>query len=51
MISLNIKKELHGSNGVMNLDINLSLQNGEFIALIIVTGKWKNYPFKSSCWS
>lgn len=33
MISLNIKKELHGSNGVMNLDINLSLQNGEFVAL------------------
>ena len=26
MINLNIKKELHGSNGVMNLDINLSLQ-------------------------
>ena len=38
MISLNIKKELHGSNGVMNLDINLSLQNGEFVALSGVSG-------------
>lgn len=41
MISLNIKKELHGSNGVMNLDINLSLQNGEFIALSGVSGSGK----------
>ena len=41
MISLNIKKELHGSNGVMNLDINLSLQNGEFVALRGVSGSGK----------
>ncbi|WP_066359536.1 ABC transporter ATP-binding protein [Aliarcobacter cryaerophilus] len=41
MISLNIKKELHGSNGVMNLDINLSLQNGEFIALSGDSGSGK----------
>ena len=41
MISLNIKKELHGSNGVMNLDINLSLQNGEFVALSGVSGSGK----------
>ena len=41
MISLNIKKELHGSNGVMNLDINLSLQNGEFAALSGVSGSGK----------
>ena len=41
MISLNIKKELHGSNGVMNLDINLSLQNGEFVALNGVSGSGK----------
>lgn len=41
MISLNIKKELHGSNGVMNLDINLSLQNGEFLALSGVSGSGK----------
>ena len=41
MISLNIKKELHGSNGVMNLDINLSLQNGEFIALSGISGSGK----------
>lgn len=41
MISLNIKKELHGSNGVMNLDINLSLQNSEFVALSGVSGSGK----------
>ena len=41
MISLNIKKELHGSNGVMNLDINLSLQDGEFVALSGVSGSGK----------
>lgn len=41
MISLNIKKELHGSNGVMNLDINLSLQNGEFLALSGDSGSGK----------
>ncbi|MCT7466442.1 ABC transporter ATP-binding protein [Aliarcobacter cryaerophilus] len=41
MISLNIKKELHGSNGVMNLDINLSLKNGEFVALSGVSGSGK----------
>lgn len=41
MISLNIKKELHGSNGVMNLDINLSLQNAEFVALSGDSGSGK----------
>ena len=41
MINLNIKKELHGSNGVMNLDINLSLQNGEFVALSGDSGSGK----------
>ena len=41
MISLNIKKELHGSNGVMNLDINLSLQNREFVALSGISGSGK----------
>ncbi|MGJ0343440.1 ATP-binding cassette domain-containing protein [Aliarcobacter cryaerophilus] len=41
MISLNIKKELHGSNGVMNLDINLSLQNSEFVALSGISGSGK----------
>lgn len=41
MISLNIKKELHGSNGVMNLDINLSLQNGKFVALSGDSGSGK----------
>ena len=38
MINLNIKKELHGSNGKMNLDINLSLENQEFVALSGISG-------------
>ena len=38
MISLNIKKELHGSSGKMLLDINLTLKKGEFIALSGVSG-------------
>lgn len=41
MISLNINKELHGSNGNMNLDINLSLKKGEFVALSGVSGAGK----------
>ena len=41
MISLNIKKELHGSNGNINLDINLYLQNSEFVALSGVSGSGK----------
>ena len=41
MISLNIKKELHGSNGKMNLDINLSLENQEFVALSGISGSGK----------
>jgi len=41
MINLNIKKELHGSNGVMNLDINLSLENQEFVALSGISGSGK----------
>ena len=41
MINLNIKKELHGSNGKMNLDINLSLENQEFVALSGISGSGK----------
>ena len=41
MINLNIKKELHGSNGKINLDINLSLENQEFVALSGISGSGK----------
>ena len=41
MISLNIKKELHGSSGKMLLAINLTLRKGEFIALSGVSGSGK----------
>ena len=41
MINLNIKKELHGSNRKMNLDINLSLENQEFVALSGISGSGK----------
>ena len=41
MINLNIKKELHGSHGIMDLDIDLTLENGEFVALSGVSGSGK----------
>ena len=41
MISLNIKKELHGRSGKMLLAINLNLKKGEFIALSGVSGYGK----------
>ena len=41
MISLNIKKELHGSSGKMLWAINLNLKKGEFIALSGVSGSGK----------
>ena len=41
MIHINIQKELHGSQGDMNLDVKLEIQKGEFIALMgeSVSGK------------
>lgn len=41
MIKLNINKELHGSSGKMLLDINLTLNSGEFVALSGVSGAGK----------
>src|SRR5574344_2581594 len=41
MIKLDIKKELHGSVGKMLLDIDLSLNKGEFVALSGVSGSGK----------
>jgi len=41
MIKINIQKELHGSNGEMLLDIDLSFKSGEFVALSGVSGSGK----------
>lgn len=41
MIKLNINKKLHGTNGKMNLDINLNIQRGDFIALTGKSGSGK----------
>ena len=41
MIHIDIKKELYGSNGIMNLDIELHIEKGEFIALMGQSGSGK----------
>jgi molybdate transport system ATP-binding protein len=41
MIKINIQKQLHGSNGQMNLDINLDIKQGEFVALAGLSGSGK----------
>ena len=41
MINIDIKKELHGSNGTMSLDVNLEIKKGEFLALSGVSGSGK----------
>jgi molybdate transport system ATP-binding protein len=41
MIKIDIKKELHGANGKMNLNINFEIKNGEFLALAGLSGSGK----------
>lgn len=41
MIKLDIKKELHGSSGKMDLDVNLEIKSGDFVALAGVSGSGK----------
>lgn len=41
MININIQKPLFGSNGEMNLDIDLQIQKGDFIALSGLSGSGK----------
>jgi len=41
MIKINIQKSLHGSSGDMMLDVNLSVKQGEFIALMGESGSGK----------
>jgi molybdate transport system ATP-binding protein len=41
MIHIDIKKELYGSNGKMTLDVNLDIQEGDFVALAGKSGSGK----------
>lgn len=41
MISININKALHGSAGAMNLQVNLDIKKGDFVALSGLSGSGK----------
>ncbi len=41
MIKINIKKQLHGASGAMNLDVNLDIKQGDFVALSGLSGSGK----------
>jgi len=41
MIQININKKLHGSNGEMDLDVNLHIKEGDFVALAGESGSGK----------
>ncbi len=47
MIKIEIKKELHGSNGVMNLDVNLDIKSKDFVALTGLSGSGKTTLLRS----
>lgn len=41
MIQININKKLHGANKQMNLDVNLEIKEGDFLALSGISGSGK----------
>jgi molybdate transport system ATP-binding protein len=41
MIKIDVNKKLHGANGEMNLNINLDIKQGEFLALTGLSGSGK----------
>ncbi len=41
MINININKALHGSNGAMNLKVDLDIKKGDFVALSGLSGSGK----------
>jgi len=47
MIEIKIKKELHGSIGIMNLDVDLEIQRKDFIALTGLSGSGKTTFLRS----
>lgn len=42
MVHIDINKKLHGSNGEMNLDVNLEIKQGDFVALSGKSGSGKS---------
>ncbi|MBC8237337.1 MAG: ATP-binding cassette domain-containing protein [Helicobacteraceae bacterium] len=41
MISIDIKKKLHGAKGLMDLDVNFEIEDGQFLALSGLSGSGK----------
>ena len=41
MIKIDINKQLHGSQGQMNLDVNIEIKSGDFVALSGLSGSGK----------
>jgi molybdate transport system ATP-binding protein len=41
MIKINVNKQLHGAQGIMDLNVNLEIQQGDFVALSGVSGSGK----------
>jgi molybdate transport system ATP-binding protein len=41
MINININKALHGATGIMELNVNLTIKSGDFVALSGVSGSGK----------
>jgi molybdate transport system ATP-binding protein len=41
MIKIDINKKLYGSNGKMNLDVNINIKKGDFVALTGLSGSGK----------
>ena len=41
MIKINIQKKLHGTNGLMDLDVDFEIQEGSFVALSGLSGSGK----------
>ena len=41
MIKIDVSKKLHGANGEMNLNVNLEIKQGEFLALAGLSGSGK----------